>query len=158
MYTSLIISYGVILTVAFILKKKKMHMLEIILVWMSSIFIYNNIAFLSILNYSLIKIPDHNHGFLAYEIFRLLIVPLSIVWLFDVNSSLASIGRKVINMLGFILYMCSLDYILDEFKIVTHTNSWAMTYSIGLYSGLAFCVYVTYFFFHKLFKQEVLKK
>lgn len=55
MYSSIIISYGIVITLAFIFKKKKMHMLEILLVLMSSIFIYNNMAFLLTLYYSQIK-------------------------------------------------------------------------------------------------------
>lgn len=159
MYSSLIISFGIVITLAFIFKKKKMHTLEILLVLMSSIFIYNNMAFLLALNYSLIIIPDHNkNGFLAYESFRLLIVPLSIIWLLDINYSPCSLRRRVFNTLVFLLYMCSFDYILEYFKLVTHNKYWNMGYSIGMYSFLIFCVFVIKFFFHKLFKKEVLQQ
>jgi hypothetical protein len=158
MYTAFISSFGVIQLIAFILKNRSLHILEILFVWMWSFFIYASATFLVGLNYSLIVVSQEMEGFLANEVFRLLIIPLSITWLMDLNALHPSWKRKVISTTGFVAYIYVFLYILEQLGFVTYKEPFNVEWSTSIYAGVIMAISILKSFFHKLFQHEVIRK
>lgn len=156
MATSIIFYFGIILLIAFILKSKNLHYLEMCFVWMSSFFIFASITFLLSLNYSLIHVSPEMNGFLANEVFRILIVPLSVTWLVDLNAAKGSLKKILLSSSGFVLYMMTFDYILEDLKFVIYKEPLNLWWSAVIYSSLILIIILLRLAFYNLLKKEVI--
>ncbi len=133
---AIVISVSILLALAFFFTEKSLHKLELVFLGMSSFFVHSSFSFLVIINYKLLEVSQDIPAFLANEVFRLTVVPISIVWLLDAMERARSLLRKGFNAAVFVIVVLTFDFMLDAFGIVVFSESWSLWRSAVLWLGV----------------------
>lgn len=68
--------------------KKKLHLFEILFMWMVIIFIHHTFLTIAVLNMKLLKLPRYGANYWTLVFNRITLIPILIIWLTDINLSL----------------------------------------------------------------------
>lgn len=150
---SLFFSLTVIIFVSFVATKNKLHLFEILFMWMVIIFIHHTFLTIFILNMNLIEISGHGSNYWTLVFNRITLFPLIIIWLIDIILS-TSIPMKVLFVSLTLCTLVGLDYLQEAMKIFEHSQ-WKVWWSFIEWGIIICLVYVSWIWYRKILLREL---
>ena len=146
---------NVIAIFLFIKKKKKLHILEIIVYWMVSSYLYQNFSALCYMNFKTIIIPDKLSYELSHFLNRIILFPILLVTFLHFFLVLSTHLKKLLLMICFIFLLSGLEWLSDFLGVLIHVH-WKVWWSFSFWLiGLLVLVGFMKFFRRILFKGEL---
>ncbi|WP_335443320.1 hypothetical protein [Neobacillus drentensis] len=141
MNISIISSVTLLILISFCVTPKKMHIFEILFIWIVVWLLMHPLSWIIYVNLTWIKVSTKLGDFWAYAFERLLLLPLLIVLFFEISLRF---NRKTAKC--FILFVAILILMLDEYALlrmgVLQDVKWNIVYS---FIGKSFILLVSYF-------------
>lgn len=79
----IIFSVSFILLLAYIVSKRKLHLFEILFIWMVVIIIHNNFLTITAINLRMFDFAETPNNYWSLVLMRMLLIPLLIIWYLD---------------------------------------------------------------------------
>ncbi|MGG1677890.1 hypothetical protein ACIFOT_19310 [Neobacillus sp. NRS-1170] len=130
-----IIFYAVLNVLAlyfFIKKKKNLHILEILVYWMISSYLFQNFSALCYMNFKTIIIPDQLSYAFAHFINRIVLIPLLMVTFLHFFLTTSSNLKKLLLMIIFIILFSGLEWLADFLGVFKHVH-WQLWWSFSFW-------------------------
>ncbi|EPZ42367.1 hypothetical protein N007_15115 [Alicyclobacillus acidoterrestris ATCC 49025] len=120
-------SLSIILIITFVVTKKHLHLFEIMFIWMCAMIIDHNVMTVVTLNLGMYQFTDSPSDYLALTLVRIVILPLLIVWYFDITSVKAY--QKWIWLPAGIAVLIGVEYLSDVLGVFERTR-WNLWWSV----------------------------
>jgi hypothetical protein len=140
------IVFNVIALFLFMKKKKMLHILEIIVYWVVSSYLYQNFSALGYMNFKTLMIPEKLSHEISHFLNRTILFPILMVTFLHFFLMLTTHFKKFLLIICFILVLTGLEYLADFLGVLIHVNweSW-WSFSFWLIALLALIVFMQFF-------------
>jgi hypothetical protein len=152
MILSIFLFVLLMLGITFVVKPKRMNILEILSIWMLVWIITHSVSSIIIVNLQYLIISQKMSLFWTHVFKRLFLYPLIIIWSFDLILKYTSKLMIYIHLFLTVLVLILTEYIFIWIGVL-HNKHWNVFYSFIEWS---FCILTTYFFW--LWFRHQLKK
>lgn len=112
----------------FIKMKKRLHILEILVYWMFSSYLFQNFSALCFMNFKALIIPDKLTYEFAHFINRIVLYPAIMVTFLLFFVILNSHLKKLFLLAGFIILLTGLEWLSDLLGVMKHVH-WQLWWS-----------------------------
>ncbi|NWQ39585.1 hypothetical protein MLOOGBEN_02585 [Bacillus sp. EB106-08-02-XG196] len=112
----------------FIKMKKRLHILEILVYWMFSSYLFQNFSALCFMNFRTLIIPDKLTYEFAHFINRIVLYPAIMVTFLQFFIILNSHLKKLILLGGLIILLTGLEWLSDLLGVMNHVH-WQLWWS-----------------------------
>lgn len=150
---SLFFSLTVILLISFVVTKKKLHLFEIMFMWMIVIIIDHNVLTVTALNMGIVDFSDRPANYWSLALIRIFLFPLLIVWYFDTTLSEKPFRKWAWLPLG-IVTLTGLEYLADVVNVCKHTR-WNLWWSFIEWFLIFMLVNYSWIGYRNLLRKEV---
>ncbi|HZG15520.1 MAG TPA: hypothetical protein VE710_10895 [Candidatus Bathyarchaeia archaeon] len=144
----------VILVIAFVSIKKRLHLFEILFLWMALMYIEQNFATIVNLNLKMVQIPERLDIYWFTATSRLLWNPLLIIWYvelcFTMHRTLLFRGMLALLL---ILLLVSRELAAEHFALFQYTG-WKPWLSGVAYASNILIAVLLYKWFHRMIGKE----
>jgi hypothetical protein len=118
-----------VLTIYFFIKmKKRLHILEILVYWMFSSYLFQNFSALCFMNFKTLIIPDKFTNEFAHFINRIVLYPALMVTFLQFFIILNSHLKKLFLLAGFIILLAGIEWLSDLLGVMNHVH-WQLWWS-----------------------------
>jgi hypothetical protein len=155
MILSIFLSATLILLIFYAVAPKRLHLFEILFCWMVFLFLHGTVMAHAMLNYKTIQLNPNIYLVWTFFFNRFLLMPLLIVWLMDLYSSIRSFIIKSILTVVFISFLVGIEFSSDRLQIIRHVENWRVWWSIIIWVSLILSVYILMRWFRNILKKEV---
>lgn len=126
----LMLNLGVL--IFFIIKKKNLHILEIMVYWLFGSYLFQNFSALCYMNFKTLIVPDVLILELAHFLNRMILFPLLMVIFLDFFIVMKSFLKKVLVYIGFIFLFLALEWLANFLEVLKHVH-WRVWWSFSLW-------------------------
>lgn len=129
----------------FIRKKKMLHVLEIIVYWMISTYLYQNFSAICFMNFKTLIVPEKLGLEFSHFINRTVFFPLLMVIFLHYLLILTTYWKKMLLFASFVLLLTGFEYLSDLLGVLIHKNWrvwWSFAYWVATLSVLLVCMKV----------------
>ncbi|MEO2077152.1 MAG: hypothetical protein ABGX20_17435 [Bacillus sp. (in: firmicutes)] len=129
----------------FIRKKKMLHVLEIIVYWMISTYLYQNFSAICYMNFKTLIVPEKLSLEFSHFINRTVLFPLLMVIFLHYFLILTTYWKKMLLFVSFVFLLTGLEYFSDLLGVLIHKNWrvwWSFAYWVATLSVLLVCMKV----------------
>lgn len=129
----------------FIKKKKMLHILEIIVYWMISTYLYQNFSAICYMNFKTLIVPEKLSLEFSHFINRTVLFPLLMVIFLHYFLILTTYWKKMLLFASFVFLLTGLEYLSDLLGVLIHKNWrvwWSFAYWVATLSVLLVCMKV----------------
>jgi hypothetical protein len=139
----------------FIIKKKKLHILEIIMYWMVGSYLFQNYSALCYMNFKTIMIPDKLSFELTHFLNRMVLYPMFMVAFLNFFLIISTYLKKFLLIISFIFLFVGLEWLEDFLGIFNHVH-WQIWWSFTFWlTGLVVLIGFMKFFRKYLYRGEL---
>lgn len=142
-----------ILFISFCLTSRKMHLFEVIFLWLVIWLFIHNASSIILMNLEFLTLSKEIKYFWTHLIKRIFLFPLIIIWLFEMTLRLSHFINKL-----FVLIFCVFLLILGDFIAifigVYHQNHWNIGYSFIQWSSIVSISYLFWKWYRKILYNE----
>lgn len=137
---------NVLALVLFIKKKKMLHILEIIVYWMVSSYLYQNFSAICYMNFKTLIIPEKLSYEFSHFLNRTVLFPILMVTFLHFFLILTTHLKKLLLIIGFILLLTGMEFLADVLGVIIHVH-WRVWWSISfwLIALLVLIVFMQFF-------------
>ena len=130
----------------FVKKKKMLHILEIIVYWMVSSYLYQNFSALCYMNFKTLIIPEKLSYEFSHFINRTLLFPILMVTFLHFFIMLTTQFKKILLIICFIFILTGMEYLADYLGVIIHVH-WQIwwSFSFWLIALLILLVFMQFF-------------
>jgi hypothetical protein len=154
MVISISLFISLILFISFCLTSRKMHLFEIIFLWLVISLFIHNLSSVILMNLEFLTLSKEIKYFWTHLIKRILLFPLIIIWLFEMILRHNHFFNKLCLLLLCIFLLISGDYIAF-FIGVYHQKNWNIGYSFIQWGFIVSISYLLWKGYRKiLYKEE----
>lgn len=150
---SIFFSVTMILIITFVTTKKKLHLFEIFLMWMTIILIDHNFLTITALNMRMFDFGKNPANYWTLALIRVSLFPLLIIWYFDKTLSVKPY-KKWIWLPVLILMLVGVEYFADALKVFIHTR-WKIGYSFIEWFVIFLLVNYSWIWYRNLLRKEM---
>ncbi|MBV7507863.1 hypothetical protein KW850_21775 [Bacillus sp. sid0103] len=126
----------------FIRKKKMLHILEIIVYWMVSSYLYQNFSALCYMNFKTLVIPEKLSYEFSHFLNRIILFPIIMVTFLHFFLTLTTNIRKLLLLISFIILLTGQEYLADFLGVLIHVH-WKFWWSLSFWMA-ALCVIIVF--------------
>jgi len=129
----------------FIKKKKMLHILEIIVYWMISTYLYQNFSAICFMNFKTLIVPQKVSLEFSHFINRTTLFPIIMVTFLHYFLISTKTWRKILLFISFTLLLAGFEYLAEALGILIHKNWrvwWSFAFWVGSLSVLLVCMRV----------------
>jgi hypothetical protein len=129
----------------FIKKKKMLHILEIIVYWMISTYLYQNFSAICFMNYKTLIVPEKLSLEFSHFLNRTILFPIIMVIFLHFFLILTTNWRKFLLFSCFVSLLTGMEYLSDLLGVLIHKNWrvwWSFAYWVATLSVLLVCMKV----------------
>jgi membrane-bound ClpP family serine protease len=120
-----------ITAIVFFLKKRtRLHVLETMLYWLVSSYLFQNLSALCYMNFHTLGIPERFSSSFSHVLNRLVIYPLIMVTFLHYYAGFYSIARKLGLIIGFMLILLGMEWLGDATGVLVHVH-WQLWWSFA---------------------------
>jgi len=142
------------LIIAFVCIRKRMHLFEILFLWMALMFIEQNFVTIVNLNLKLVKTQERFDIYWVMAASRLLLNPLLIIWYIELCfTKPRTILFRGIFALLLIFLLVSRELVAEHFAFFKYTG-WKPWWSGGAYTASILIAVLLYKWFHRMIFKE----
>ncbi|MBT2690611.1 hypothetical protein J7I93_20865 [Bacillus sp. ISL-47] len=116
----------------FIKKKKHLHILEILVYWMVSSYLFQNLSALCYMNFKTLIIPEKLSYEFAHFLNRIVLFPAIMVLFLSYFLSLRTFKRKLLLILFFLFILGGLEWMGHLTGVLIHVN-WKLWWSFAFW-------------------------
>ncbi|MFB5193308.1 hypothetical protein ACE198_00105 [Neobacillus sp. KR4-4] len=116
----------------FIRKKKMLHILEVIVYWAVSSYLYQNFSALCYMNFKTLTIPENLSYEFSHVINRIILFPILMVTFLHFFLILTTLLRKLLLMISFIILLTGMEYLADYLGVIKHVH-WQIWWSLSIW-------------------------
>ncbi|MDR6125325.1 hypothetical protein QFZ87_004922 [Bacillus sp. SLBN-46] len=130
---------NVIALFLFIKKKKMLHILEIIVYWMISTYLYQNFSAICFMNFKTLIVPEKLSLEFSHFLNRTILFPIIMVIFLHFFLILTTNWRKFLLFSSFVFFLTGLEYLSDLLGVLIHENWrvwWSFAYWVATLSVL----------------------
>lgn len=157
MISSIFLSIMLLLIISFCVIPRRMHLFEILFLWMVVWLLGHTISSIIIVNLQLLEITKEISKFWLHIFKRIFLYPLLIIWFLDISLLIGNKIKKYLFLLLLIFILISIEYCFILSGVFIKKN-WNIGYS---FIEWAFTVGVSYFLWkwyrRKLFKEKAVQ-
>lgn len=117
---------------SFVKLKKNLHILEILVYWMASSYLFQNFSAICVMNFKTLVIPDQLSYELTDVLNRIVLFPLLMVIFLNYFQSLNSYLTKLLISFGYILLLTGLEWSSHLLGVLLHLH-WKFWWSLGFW-------------------------
>jgi hypothetical protein len=141
MNITVISSITLLILISFCVTPKKMHLFEIIFIWLVVWLLVHPISWIFYVNLTWLKVSTKLGDFWTYLFDHLILIPLLIVIFFEASLKFKSkVAKCILLFLGIFMLMLN-EYALFKMEVI-HNVNWNIIYS---FIEKAFILLVSYF-------------
>jgi len=112
----------------FIIKKKRLHILEILVYWLIATYLYQNFSALCYMNFKTLIIPDKLTFELSHFVNRIILFPLFMVTFLHYYLVFNTTLKRILLTGSFIILLSGLEWLSDYLGVLIHVN-WQIWWS-----------------------------
>lgn len=143
-----------ILFISLCLTSRKMHLFEVIFLWLVIWLVIHNASSVILMNLELLTLSKELKYFWAHLIKRILLYPLIIIWFFEMTLRISHYFKKLFILLLCVCLLTFGDY-LAFFIGVYHHKNWNIGYSLIQWGFIVSISYLFWKWYRKiLYKEE----
>lgn len=116
----------------FLKTRKVMHVLEILVYWWISTYVYQNYSALCFMNFRTLIIPDEFTPEFAHLLNRIVLYPILMVVFLQLLLKMTGMLRKLALYIGFVLLLSALDGLDHVTGILIHSD-WRAWWAFALW-------------------------
>ncbi|WP_026565693.1 hypothetical protein [Bacillus sp. UNC41MFS5] len=116
----------------FIRKKKMLHILEVIVYWTVSSYLYQNFSALCYMNFKTLIIPENLSYEFSHDLNRIILFPILMVIFLHFFLILTTLLRKLLLMISFIILLTGMEYLADYLGVLIHIH-WRIWWSVSIW-------------------------
>jgi hypothetical protein len=144
-----------IVFILFIKSKKGLHILEVIVYWLVSSYLFQNFSALCYMNFKTLLIPNQLNLELAHFLNRIILIPIIMVLFLQFLLKMNTMEKKLVLLLTFIVILTGLEWLSDWLGVLNHVN-WKLWWSFSYWlAALLTLVGFMKFFRRLLFKGAI---
>ena len=136
----------------FIRKKKMLHILEIIIYWLISSYLYQNFSALCYMNFKTLVIPDKLSYEFSHVLNRIILFPVLMVTFLHFFLIFTTNLKKLLLMISFMTILTAMEFLADYLGVLIHVH-WKIWWSFSYWLG-TLCVLIV---FMKIFRRILYK-
>lgn len=141
MNISIIASITLLILISFCVTPKKLHIFEIIFIWLVVWLLLHPLSWIIYVNLAWIKVSTKLGNFWTFAIDRLILIPLLIVFFFEITLRLKQKSAKWTILTVAVLILMVNEYALLKMDVFQNVK-WNIIYS---FIEKAFILFVSYF-------------
>jgi hypothetical protein len=149
----IIFSITFILIISFGVTKKKLHLFEILFMWMIINLIHHNFLTVTAVNLQMFDFAEYPANYWTLVLMRVFLIPMLIIWYFDQTLS-EKIYIKWAWLPAFILLLTGVEYLADILNVYRHSH-WKLWWSFIEWFLIFLLVNFTWAWFRKLLIKEM---
>lgn len=135
-------------------KKKKLHILEILVYWLIASYLYQNFSALCYMNFKTLIVPDKLSLEFSHFFNRIILFPIVMVFFLDYFLILKSLYKKIALIISFICLLSGLEWLANFLGVLIHVH-WRIWWTFAYWLTTLFVLIVFMKFFRKiLYKGE----
>jgi hypothetical protein len=135
MIIAISLSLNLLLLIFSVLKLQKLHLFEIIFIWIIVTFLHQIFTAIVTANLELLKIPEQTNQLWGLLIADLIGIPILVIWLFELYVKHDSLlGRSALILL-FTSLLVGVDYVMDYVNFV-HFTAWSAWNSFAVWFAI----------------------
>jgi hypothetical protein len=116
----------------FILKKKRLHILEIIVYWMIGSYLFQNFSALCYMNLKTLIIPEILSYEFSHFLNRIVLYPAIMVTFLHYYLILNTHLKKLLLIMSFVLVFVGLEWLADFLGVIKHVH-WRIWWSFSFW-------------------------
>ncbi|MEH7438763.1 hypothetical protein V7182_14930 [Neobacillus drentensis] len=127
----------------FIKKKKMLHILEIIVYWMISTYLYQNFSAICFMNFKTLIVPEKLSLEFSHFLNRTILFPIIMVIFLHFFLILTTNWKKFLLFGSFVFFLTGLEYLSDLLGVLIHKHWrvwWSFAYWVATLSVLLVCM------------------
>jgi hypothetical protein len=140
-------SFYIILLISFCLYKKRLHLFEIIFIWLIVWLVTHSVSTIITINLGYLKISEQPKHFWLHLYNRIILYPLIIVWFIDIQSRF-KYKAKIIIIFSIIILLTLVEHI-SIWKGVLINKNWNVWYSLIEWIFTFVFVYLSWFWYRR---------
>jgi len=151
---TVIASLTIITLIAFLSVKKRLHLFEILFIWMISIYIEYNVFTLVGFNLGYISVFPRMDNYTALFIQRMVLMPTLTVWFVHYHFRLAAFLSRAAALLLMTALMVGLEYLGVALRIFQFVD-WRLWWSIAEWTAFLLFIIIVSRWFRRILQKEV---
>lgn len=148
-------SIAILFSVSFVVTRRRIHLFEGIVIWCVLQQIQNNYSGILSEDYELIVVSTKVAEFLAYDIMRCVIVPLSIFLFLEKTMTEHGVWRKIWNWIVIIIVLVGIEHFAEALGILAYSNKWTLGWVFAYWTTVVALSYAAFKIFRMIAKKEV---
>lgn len=140
---------NIIAAFLFIKLKKRPHILEILVYWLVSSYIYQNFSALCYMNFKTLHIPSRLTYELSHFLNRIVLIPILMVTFIHFYLSLDTYFKKLLLLISFTFILTGFEWIADYSGVIVHVN-WRIWWSFSFWLTALFILIVSMKLFRRI--------
>lgn len=150
---SVFFSLTIILLVSFVAIEKKLHLFEILYMWMVIIFIHHTFLAVTVLNLKLVELPGYGANYWTLVFNRITLIPILIIWFMDKNLSL-NFTKRLFFIPFAVCVLVGIEYLAEFLNVFNHSR-WKLWWSFIEWGVILLLVYVSWIWYRKILIKEM---
>jgi hypothetical protein len=126
MAVSFFYSLSILVALSFTLRNKRLHLFEVIFLWIIITFFYQSIITILSSNMKLLEVTTNIETNWAYVSSRLVLIPTLITWFIEFSTFKK---LKAVYIVFMILIMITFDFLFEATSVIKHVN-WSIWKSL----------------------------
>lgn len=140
----------VIILAFFLIVKKHLKNLEILVHWFVGSILFQNFSAVNYMNYKKLIIPEDFSIELTHFFNRMILIPLLFVWFLNQYIALTSKVKKLTLSLFFLLIFLGIEWLAEELGVLEHKD-WKIWWSVAFWTSAQ----IASVFFMKYFRKKL---
>jgi len=112
----------VLLIIIFCSYQKRLHLFEILFIWMTIWLITHSVSSIIIVNFKLIALSQKLSFFWVHFFKRLLLYPLIIIMFFDLYQRISATSFKILTFVSCIFFLSTLEFVFIYLGILINNK------------------------------------
>jgi hypothetical protein len=148
-----LLSIALLVLLTFSVTKRKIRLLEGIIVWCTLQILQNNSIWLFGMNMKLMELPANMRDFVAYDSIRSIIVPIVIILFLEAVST-GVFRTKIVSWLVVVSLLTGIQYFAQWMKILVLGEEWKLWMSIADWTHIVVLTYLIFVWIRRLARKE----
>nr|WP_304217039.1 hypothetical protein [Fredinandcohnia onubensis] len=134
------------------MKKKRLHILEILVYWLIATYLYQNFSALCYMNFKTLIIPEKITFELSHFVNRIILFPLLMVTFLHYYLVFNTTFKRILLTGSFIILLSGLEWLSDYVGVLIHVN-WQIWWSPSFWLAALMVLIGVMTFFRKMLQK-----
>lgn len=148
-----LLSIALLVLLTFAVTKRKIRLLEGIIVWCTLQILQNHSIWLFGMNMKLMKLTTNMRDYVAYDSIRSIIIPI-VILLFLETVSEGALWKKIVSWLAVVSLLTGIQYFAHWMKLLVFSDRWKLWMSIADWTQIVALTYILYLWIGHLARKE----